>query len=289
MTPAPTPTPILSDREFADLRAIIHDRAGLFFPDNKRYILESRLSPRLAELDLETFGQYVQFLSVGPDQQNEFQELFNRVTINETSFFRNELQLNVFEKRILPELLEARRECRVLRIWSAACSTGDEPYTLAIIIHRTLGTRLADWKIEILGTDISERALATAEAARYSDYAVRATPAHVKSRFFAHDAGAWKLSDTIRSMVDFETHNLKEVRAARRFGIWDVIFFRNVAIYFDEEMKQSVFRLFADQLAPDGRLFIGHSENVRSPDFESLPIPQGFVYRKTAAPFTAPS
>lgn len=273
----------MSDSQFAALAKIIYDRSGIHFPDAKKYILESRLTNRLGELEVEDFDQYLALLSMGPYQQDEFQEMFNRITINETSFFRNDAQLNVFETRILPQLLEARATKKRLRIWSAACSTGDEPYTLAIQLHRSLGVRLADWKIEILGTDISQKALNVAISGEYTNYAVRSTPPNVLSKYFKQDGRNYVLSPDIQKMVSFETHNLKDRLAAKRHGTWDVIFCRNVLIYFDDPMKNQVIGMFNDQLASDGALFIGHSERIKDIDstFEQVPLPQGFCYAKT--------
>jgi len=275
----------MSEGEFDRLREIVYQRAGIHFPPNKKYILESRLCHRLRELELEDFGQYIAFLTMGPYQSDEFQEMFNRITINETSFFRHDAQLGVFEKMALPELLEARSSVKRLRIWSAACSSGEEPFTLAMLVHRSLGLRLSDWRIEILGTDISERALKIAQSGRYTDYAMRSTPDLVKSRYFRQDGREWVLSDEIRSMVSFELHNLRDTLAARRHGTFDVIFCRNVMIYFDADMKKRVLNGFAGQLAADGRLFIGHSETVRPEEapFSAVEIPHGFCYRLESA------
>ena len=271
----------MSDSQFAQLREIVYARAGIHFAENKKYILESRLCHRLRELEMEDFDQYIAFLTMGPYQTEEFQEMFNRITINETSFFRHEAQLGVFEKTILPELLQARASAKSLRIWSSASSSGEEPFTLAMLVHRSLGARLRDWNVEILGTDISERALKIAQSGRYTDYAMRSTPDLVKSRYFKQDGQEWVLSDEIRSMVSYELHNLKETTAARRFGTFDVIFCRNVMIYFDDTMKDRVLKGFASQLAADGTLFIGHSETVKSATlpFDALDIPHGFCYR----------
>jgi chemotaxis protein methyltransferase CheR len=275
---------LMSDKQFAELRKIIYARAGIHFPDGKKYVLESRLAHRLTELEMDSYDDYIAFLSIGPYQTDEFQEMFNRITINETSFFRNEPQLDIFEKRILPELLEARKSTKRLRLWSAACSTGEEPYTLAMLVSRTLGVRAMDWRIEILGTDISERAVDAAVEAKYTDYALRSTPATAKQRFFKQEGAYWVLDPAIRTMVTFEVQNLKDRLAAKRHGIWDVIFCRNVMIYFDDAMKTSVLNTFADQLADDGTLFIGHSEAIRANEapFNPLPIPQGFCYQKVA-------
>lgn len=279
-----TKAPPMTADQFSRLRQIIYKRSGIHFPDNKQYVLESRLTHRLSELELEDFDQYINFLTMGPFQSDEFQEMFNRVTINETSFFRNEPQLDVFEKTMLPELLAAREKSRRLRVWSAACSSGEEPFTLAMLLDRTLGLRIKDWQIEILGTDISERMLDIANEGLYGDYAVRGTSDMMKRRYFTHDAKGWKLNDSIRRMVSFELHNLKDRMAAKRHGTWDVIFCRNVMIYFDDDMKKQVVEMFADQLAPDGALFIGHSENIRDATtrLTVAPIAQGFCYRHAA-------
>ena len=226
----------MTTEQFNRLAQVIYDRSGIHFPEPKKYILESRLSHRLNELDMSDFDQYIAYLTMGPYQMDEFQEMFNRITINETSFFRNDAQLSVFEHQILPELLESRSKSKRLRIWSAACSTGEEPFTLAMMLHRTLGVRLADWHIEILGTDISEKALKVAQGGVYNNYAVRTTPALIKDRYFTAEGRDFKLSDSIREMVNFERHNLKDRLAAKRHGIWDVIFCRNVLIYFDDAM-----------------------------------------------------
>lgn len=272
----------MTQEQFEKLRGIIYQRSGIHFPDAKKYVLESRLGHRLSELEMEDYDQYIAFLSIGPYQADEFQEMFNRITINETSFFRNEPQLDVFERKILPEILEARKSSKRLRIWSAACSSGEEPYTLAIMVSRTLGVRLGDWHVEIMGTDISEKVLKVAESGRYTNYSMRSTPALIKQRYFKEEGQHWVIDDAIKSMVTFETHNLKDRLAAKRHGSWDVIFCRNVLIYFDEDMKKQVIRMFSDQLADDGRLFIGHSESIRGDDapFVPMPISQGFVYEK---------
>jgi len=271
----------LTDAQFDKLRSIIYQRSGIHFPDNKKYVLESRLGRRLSELKITSFDQYLALLSIGPYQTDEFQEMFNRITINETSFFRNEPQLEAFEKQVLPGLLDARAGSKRLRIWSAACSSGEEPFTLAILLHRTLGVRLADWRIEILGTDISEKVLEIASRGVYHSYAMRSTPPLLRNRYFKESGGFSTLSDEIRSMVTFEKHNLRDRLAAKRHGVWDVIFCRNVLIYFDDEMKSQVASTFAEVLAPDGFLFIGHSESLRglNTSFETIDLPHAFAYR----------
>ncbi len=280
----PTKNTTMSPEQFEKLRKVVYERSGIYFQDTKKYVLESRLSRRLDELEFEDFDQYIMFLTAGPYQTDEFQEMFNRITINETSFFRNEPQLDVFEHEILPKLIESRSSSKTLRIWSAACSSGEEPYTLAIQIHRSLGVRLSDWKIEVLGTDISEKVLMTAQSGNYPHYSIRSVNPMVLNRYFKQDGSLYQLDPTIQSMVHFEKLNLKDRLAAKRFGAWDVIFCRNVMIYFDDAMKNNCAKLFHEQLQSDGTLFIGHSETLRNLDvsFEALPLPQGFAYKKGA-------
>ena len=284
-TTTATAAPKLSDAQFAKLRKIIYDRSGIHFQDTKKYVLESRLGRRLQELEFNNYDEYIMFLTVGPYRDDEFQEMFNRITINETSFFRNEPQLEVFEKQVLPELLERRAGVKRLRVWSAACSSGEEPYTLAMMLHRTLGVRLSDWRIEILGTDISAKILQTAAKGEYTNYSIRTTSPLIVERYFKKAGPLFIIDPTIRSMVTFEKHNLKDKMAAKRHGIWDVIFCRNVLIYFDKAMKEQVINTFGEQLAADGTLFIGHSETLRdlNTPFQPLAIPQGFCYSKVSA------
>jgi chemotaxis protein methyltransferase CheR len=272
----------MSKAQFERLAKIIYERAGIHFPENKKYVLESRLARRLEELECDSYDEYITFLTIGPYKDDEFQEMFNKITINETSFFRNEPQLEVFEKTVLPQLIEARQTAKRLRLWSAACSTGEEPYTLAMQVHRSLGLRLQDWRVEILGTDISEKVLESAASGQYTDYSMRTTNPLAKQRYFKQDGAFWNVDPTIKSMVNFELHNLKDRLAAKRHGKWDVIFCRNVMIYFDDAMKSQVVNMFADQLADDGWLFIGHSETLRglNTPFEQVNVPHGFCYRK---------
>ncbi len=268
--------------EFERMRKVVYDRSGIHFQDAKKYVMESRLSRRLEELEMTSFSQYISFLTMGPYQKDEFQEMFNRITINETSFFRNQPQLDVFEKRVLPQLLESRKESKRIRLWSAACSTGEEPYTLAMIMHRTLGLRMPDWHIEILGTDISERCLLAAQKGSYTSFSFRSVDPLVQQRYFKQEGNLFHLNDEIKQMVNFELHNLRDTLAAKRHGMWDAIMCRNVMIYFDDEMKTSCVQMFYDQLTIDGTLFIGHSENLRGMDipFHQMPIPQSFAYTK---------
>jgi chemotaxis protein methyltransferase CheR len=271
----------MSTTQFESLRKLIYEKSGIWFADNKKYLLEARLGRRLLELEIDNFDQYSSFMTMGPYRDDEFNEMFSRITINETSFFRNGPQLDVFEKKILPDVIRARSGMRQLRIWSSACSTGEEPYTLAIIAARALGAQLRDWSVQVFGSDISERAIRVARAGRYPSLSLRSVAPMIVQRYFQELNGFHQIDPEIQGMVSFSRLNLKDRLAARRFGTWDVIFCRNVMIYFDQDMKDHCLELFASVLAPDGALLVGHSESFRNNDhFVSRPEPQGFAYSR---------
>jgi chemotaxis protein methyltransferase CheR len=282
----PIATQNMSAQQYASLRKIIYDRSGIWFADSKKYLLESRLGERLTELEIEDYDQYIIFLTMGPYREDEFQVMFSKITINETSFFRNQPQLDVFEKNVLPGLIEARRDRKQLRIWSAACSSGQEPYSLAIMVRRTLGIRAMDWSIEIIGTDISDRVLKIAKSARYPKSAIGNLSYDILSKHFDQVNGEYEIKSDIRDMVHFDKVNLKDKLATSRHGKFDVIFCRNVMIYFDDIMRKLCLDTFHKQLADDGTLFIGHSETIIGRDqFTPRSEPQSFAYVKSQREF----
>lgn len=274
----------MSQDQFSRFRKVIYDHSGIWFPEAKQYLLESRLSRRMATLKVDDFDHYHTLLTTGPFRDDEFQEMCNAITINETSFFRNEAQLEVFENQLLPDLLEKRKATKRLRIWSAACSSGEEPYTLGIILSRSLGIRMMDWRVEILGTDLSERVLDLAATGVYSSFSFRTVTERVKKTNFSQTPQGLAINDDIKQLVHFEKHNLRDALAARRFGQFDAVFCRNVMIYFDDEMRSNCISMFHDRLAPDGVLCVGHSETIRGDNrFAENPDPKAFAYHKSGA------
>lgn len=274
----------MTAEQFGGFRKVIYDHTGIWFPETKQYLLESRLGRRMASLKVDDFNQYHALLTTGPFRDDEFQEMCNAITINETSFFRNEAQLEAFENNLLPELLEKRKTTKRLRIWSAACSSGEEPYTLGIILNRTLGIRMMDWRIEILGTDLSERVLDIAAKGVYGSFSFRTVTDRVRQANFTESPQGWAIHENIKQLVHFEKHNLRDAAAARRFGQFDVIFCRNVMIYFDDEMRSSCVSMFHDRLATDGVFCVGHSENIRNDNrFKENSDPRAFAYHKSGA------
>lgn len=275
-------TPVLSDADFDALARIVHDRASVRLDPEQREGLQGRLVGRLRELDLDTFDQYAKFLSMGPYQHDEFQELLTRLDASEPVFFDHQAQMEVFQRTVLPELIEARKDARHLRLWSAACGNGAEPYTLAMIVHDTLGVRVGDWHIEILGTDLSERRLSIANTGTYDTAALQATPAHLKRRYFKQNASNWVLSDDILQLVGFEPHNLTDRFGTKQYGTWDAIFCRDTLSRFDDDTRRQVLGTFHDQLAQDGTLFVGPNEIIQpgQPPFTARAERDGSGYRK---------
>lgn len=277
---------VLRQEQFDTLRAIVYAHVGIHFPDNKKSLLETRLARRVTELNLESFDQYVKYLTFAPDREAELQEMLSRVTVNQTSFFRDPAQIEFMRKTMLPSLIESRRSERSLRIWSAACSTGEEAYTLAVLVHQALGERLPDWRVEILGTDVSARAIAAAGEARYTDDSVRAVEPAVRERYFKQDGPYWRPDPLVSSLVSFDVHNLKDRLGAKRYGAWDAVVCRNAMIYFDDAMKARVAGMFAEQLRPDGWLVVGSSESLGSPEVGLTPHGDGtaHAFRPSAPP-----
>jgi chemotaxis protein methyltransferase CheR len=252
----------LGDEEFRLLSSFIYDYAGLYFDDSSRFLLESRLQNRLKEHNFDSFLKYYQYLLYHQDRLNELNTMLDIVTTNETYFFREKNQLEAFAEEILPELAEKNAMTKRLRIWSAGCSTGEEPYTLAMLISQS---RLFDssWKIDIIGTDISQRVLRTARKAVYSQSSFRATEEEQLTRWFTRlEDGKYTVNEDVRSMVHFGHLNLMDEKMMGLIGECDAIMCRNVIIYFDKNAKARVVNSFFKKIVAGGYLLLGHSESL---------------------------
>lgn len=274
----------ISDEEFIQLRDFIYKQSGIYIGDNRKYLLENRLRNRLTELNLKSFGEYYYFLQYDRAKSDELNKLFEVVTTNETSFFRNPPQLNVFEEKVLSEIVAAQRKAgqKKLRIWSAGCSTGEEPYTLAIQIHEVLRSELAAWDVKIMAHDLSESVLASARRGVYGEYALRTTPKELVAKYFTQQDSEFKIKPEIKNLVTFGQLNLNDKAQLKRVERSHVVFCRNVIIYFDDDMKKRVIAAFYDNLLPNGYLLIGHSESLHniSRAFKPLHHPGAIVYKK---------
>ena len=271
----------MSIRTFTQFRDLIYEKSGIYIPDNKKYVLDSRLASRLAEQNCTTFEEYLALLKTDAWRDKELPALFNAVTINETFFFRDLPQLQAFNDLILPAVLKENLSTKRLKIWSAACSTGDEAYTLAImLLEKQLG--LSGWNVEITASDISEAALATARQALYGSYAVRHILPALLARYFSTEGGLHAVKPEVKRLVRFANINLLESARLKLMKGLDVIFCRNCLIYFDEKAKKRVIDSFYDCLNPHGYLVIGFSESLHTLTRAFRPIPshKTVVYQK---------
>ncbi len=273
----------LSDDTFLQLRKFIYERTGIFFADNKKYLLESRVSRRLSALGLNSYQGYFSILMNGQGEA-ELSHLINSITINETFFFRNEPQFNVLEESILPELIRKRKEdgTNKVRIWSAASSTGEEPHTIALIIREKFQPRFPFTKFEIVGTDINTQVLNTARRGVYKDYAVRNIPKAYLDKYCRQDGDKFVLSEEVRKMTDFRQMNLFDRNAMRAMRGFDVVFAANVLIYFDFNSKQTVVSSIYDSLNKGGYFFVGYSETLYglTQVFKPVHFDKAIAYRK---------
>ena len=256
----------ITKEEFLQLRDFIYSQCGIYIAENRMYLVENRLSNRLKELNLKTFGEYYHYLLYDVNRRKELNRLFEVVTTNETSFYRNPPQLQVFQEKVLTAVIEAQRakNDKKIRIWSAGCSTGDEPYTIGIILHEVLRSEITQWNIKISATDLSEAVLHSARRGCYSEYALRTTPRDIVSRYFTKDGAQFAICDKVKRLVSFSQLNLSDVLAIKRLDRSHIVFCRNVIIYFDDEMKKQVISSFYDNLLPGGYLLIGHSESLHN-------------------------
>lgn len=276
----------ISNEEFVQLRDYIYEQCGIYIAETRKYLVENRLSNRLKELNLKNFGEYYYYLRFDVNRRAEMTKLFEVITTNETSFYRNPPQLQVFQDKVLKAELEKLRAARTrkLRIWSAGCSTGEEPYTLAMILHEVLKTELPTWDIKITANDLSEAVLASARKGIYGDYALRTTPPDITSRYFKKEGNNYHVDPKLKHLISFGPINLSDKAMLKRVERSHIIFCRNVIIYFDDEMKRQVIESFYDNLLPGGCLLIGHSESLHniSRAFKPEHHVGTIVYRKEA-------
>lgn len=256
----------VTNEEFIQLRDFIYQQCGIYIAETRKYLIENRLANRLRDLNLKTFGDYYHYLRFDANRKGELAKLFEVITTNETSFYRNPPQLQVFQDTVLKAELEKIRATgsKRLRIWSAGCSTGEEPYTLAMILHEVLRTEITSWDIKITANDLSEAVLASARRGVYGEYALRTTPKPIIDKYFRKEGTFFHVNANVKSLISFGPINLSDKLMIKRLERSHIVFCRNVIIYFDDEMKKQVISSFYDNLLPGGCLFIGHSESLHS-------------------------
>lgn len=253
----------LKVEEFIKFRNLIYEKAGLFFEVKKIYLVHKRLENRVTDLGLPDFSEYLNRLKFQDRSGEEMQNLINQLTTNETYFFRESNQLRVFAGECLGEVRDRKLKSgdRSLRIWSAGCSSGEEPYTLAIMLLESLKDRLL-WNIEIVGTDIDTEVLAKARTAVYSERSVKDVSPDLLKKYFSPSPAGFALQPVARTMVTFRHLNLFESIQMRQMRNFDFIFCRNVLIYFDDMSRKTVVAGFYDSLHSGGFIYLGHAESV---------------------------
>lgn len=270
----------LPEDVFRLIRDIIRDYCGIYFDDGSRYLVEKRLSRRVRTLQLNDFRDYYRFIRYDRRAQEELATIMDILTVNETYFFREQNQLRAFGGEILDEIKTANADRRTLKIWSAGCSTGEEPYTIAMIVHERI--ELRPWDIEIHGSDINQRVLQVARKGVYRKNSFRTIEPYYVTKYFTEEDSAYRLSDTVRKYVNFSYLNLLDPFKMKFFGKMDVIFCRNVLIYFDNESRRKVIEHFYDRLNDGGFLLLGHAESLIniSTAFTLKHLKNDMVYQK---------
>jgi len=253
----------MTAQDFEYVCRLVRDRSALVLEPGKEYLVETRLLPIARQLQLGSVGELIGQLRAGPDNGLHTRVVEAMVT-TETSFFRDLHPFETLKSTILPELIRKRREERRLDVWCAACSTGQEPYSLAILLREHFA-EVAGWKVNIAATDLSTEVLARAQAGQYNQIEVnRGLPAPVLVKYFRQQGGRWELAEHIRNMVEFRALNL--ARPWPPMTRMDLVFLRNVMIYFDVETKKSILGRVARLLKPDGYLLLGGAETTLNLD-----------------------
>jgi len=266
----------LTDAEFDQYRTLIYNESGITFTPTNRSILESRLKERLREKGLSSVKDY--YAAITRDRE-EMKSFLDSITTNLTRFFRNQPQFDALEKYVIPELIKLKKSSgsTTIKIWSAGCSTGEEPYTISILLSKVLPL---PWKYEIIASDISLKCLMTAKEGFYADNRIDGVPDEYLKKYFERIEGGYKVNEDIKSKIRFDYHNLKNDSGQRGF---DVVFCRNVIIYFDEAAQAAVINRFWDAMASKSFLFIGHSESLfgMTTKFEFVKTEWATLYSKS--------
>ncbi len=244
---------------FALVQRFLRETSGLALENDKRYLIEDRLRPIIQAANLSGMDDLGRTLR-GDARSELARTVAETLTINETSFLRDKSLFAALRDSLLPDLIERRGDRRRLRIWCAGCSTGQEPYSLAMMIDE-YARKLSGWQIEIVATDLSRAVIESAKRGAYSQFEVqRGLPVAMLLRYFRREGEAWQISDYLRAKITFKTHNL--MTSARELGVFDIVFCRNVLLYFDVATKKRVLGDLSNALANDGYLVLGAAERV---------------------------
>jgi len=251
---------ILSDEMYEKFIRMIYKKTGLHYENNKKYFVQKRIEKRVELMKMDTFNEYFMFLKFTEDT-SEFYRLINDLTVNETYFFRDFPQLRNFAEDVLPAVTKTKENRKKIKIWCAACSTGEEPYTLSIILQEMLD-KPERWDIQILASDINTEVLKSAEIGLYESRAVKDVPPEYLEKYFTRRKDKYLVNLNARKYVTFKRINLMDEGEMNNMNGFDFIFCRNCLIYFDDVSRKNVLSSFYEALNPGGYVFLGHSESV---------------------------
>lgn len=269
---------ILSDELFDKFIKLIYNKTGIYYEYNKKYYVEKRIEKCAEQLAVDNLYDYYMMLKFSNDT-TVFEQLINELTVNETYFFRDFPQLRNFAEDVLPIVVREKGSKKKIRIWSAACSTGEEPYTLSIILQEMLENP-EEWDIEILASDINTEVLKCARIGLYESRAVRDVPPEYLEKYFTRWQDKFRINMNAKKYVTFSRINLMDENEMRSIYGCDFIFCRNCLIYFDDESRKKVLSSFYESLNPGGFIYLGYSESVGrfSSAFEAQRIGDTLVY-----------
>ncbi len=266
---------LLTDSQFEKFRKLIYDSSGITFSETNRSILDSRLKERLREKQMENLEDYYNLITTDSE---EFKVFLDSITTNLTRFFRNQPHFDALINYVVPHLIEKKKKLMEtkIHIWSAGCSTGEEPYTIAMLLKDKLP---APYTFEITASDISLKSLMVGQQGFYSDSRISGIPQNYLATFFTKADGGYQVKPELMKTIKFDYHNLRYDMGARNF---DVVFCRNVLIYFDEAAQKATIDRFYNSMSKDSYLFIGHSESLFGMDtkFEFLKTQWACLYEK---------
>ena len=273
---------LLSKENFAKIGEFIYRKSGISLEVDKHYEkLAKYIDKRSAELEVDNFRKYFFKLRFEDKEGLEFQELMNAITVNETYFFREKDQFEVLVNKILPELHDRMPASKPLRILSSPCSTGEEPYSM--ILHIVEEGKVVEARdIEVVGIDIDSTVIKKAQIAKYSDRAVHAIPKNILNKWFDKRALGYELGEDLQGSVDFQVANIFDKAQMRKLGKFDVIFSRNMLIYFDDASRKEVAMTFYDMLNPGGYVLLGHAEYMSRivSVFNAKKVDNTLIYQK---------
>ena len=270
----------MSDDEYRLLRNLVYDECGIWLKDEKKAFLTNKALQRMRVVNITSYYRYYRHLTDNDAGKGELSVFLDSLTINETSFFRNRPQIDLFTGIVLPEVVSRKRREGDLNldIWSAGCSTGQEPYTISMVLNERVQD-LRNWRVRIMGSDLSLTALEAAQRGVYEKNRMEGVSPELARKYFEEVRTGWKVRDELKDLVVFDFHNLMHENGARSF---DVIFCRNVLIYFDEPVQKRVIDRFYKILAPGGYIFLGHAESLQGihEGFDFIHHNKGTAYRK---------